>query len=222
METVLTISFFLVPYLLGSIASAIIVCRLLHGVDPRDVGSNNAGSTNVFRELGFKAGALTQVFDIGKGALAAAVPYFIAWMFPEEVHSLSHVSLELQSIICGMLAVLGHIYPVFFGFRGGKGINTLLGMMLVTNWLACLICVAGWILILYITRYIALASMGGVLIYPVFLLVHAAIQGEEPYWLLVGAGFGMFLLVVFTHRTNIRRLLKGTEGKNPWFEGRVQ
>lgn len=222
METVLTVAFFAVPYLLGSIASAVLVSRALHGVDIRDIGSNNAGSTNAFRELGFKAGAFTQVIDIGKGALAAAIPYFLLWWFPEEQHALSHLSLELQSIVCGMLAVIGHIYPVFFGFRGGKGINTLLGMMLVTNWLACLVCVVGWVLILYVTRYVALASMGGVLFYPLFLIAQAFVREERPNWLLVGAGFGMFLLVVFTHRTNIARLLKGTEGKNPWFEGRVQ
>lgn len=222
METLLTISFLLVPYLLGSISGAIIVCRALHGVDPRNIGSNNAGSTNVFRELGFNAGVLTQLTDIVKGVLAAAFPYFLLWMFPEETHRFSHLNFELQSIICGMLAVIGHIYPVFFGFRGGKGINTLLGMMIVTNWMVCLICVAGWILILYITRFVAIASMGSVLIYPLFLLIYAVSAGEDPNWLLVAGGFGMFLLVVFTHRTNIRRLLKGTEGKNPWFEGRVQ
>jgi len=222
MEIILSLVLFLVPYLLGSIAAAVLVSRALHGVDIRTLGSNNAGSMNTFRELGFKAGAWTQVIDIGKGALGAAVPFFLLWLFPGEKHLLSHLDLELQSIVCGMLAVIGHIYPVFFGFRGGKGINTLLGMMLVTNWLACLVCVAGWILILYITRYVALASMGGVLVYPLFLMVGAWAQGEEPRWLLVGAGFGMFLLVVFTHRSNIRNLIAGTEGKNPWFEGRVQ
>ncbi len=221
MEIVLTIAFFLVPYLLGSIAAAVLASRALHKVDIRDLGSNNAGSTNTFRELGFKAGAITQVIDIGKGALGAAVPFFLLWWFPDTPHALADLDLELQSIICGMMVVIGHIYPVFFGFRGGKGINTLLGMMLVTNWLACVVCIVGWILILYITRYIALASMGGVLLYPLFLIAHSLIQGESPRWLLVAGGFGMFLLVVYTHRTNIRRLLVGEEGKNPWFEGRI-
>lgn len=222
MEILLTVAFFLTPYLLGSITAAVIVSKSLFGKDIRNLGSNNAGSTNMFRELGFKAGALTQIIDIGKGSLAAAIPFFWVWWLPEHPHAISHLDLEFQSIIAGMMAVIGHIYPVFFGFKGGKGINTLLGMMLVTNWLACLICVLSWVLILYITRYIAIASMGGVLTYPIFLILEAVIRSESPNWLLVAGGFGMFLLVVYTHRSNIRRLMVGTEGKNPWFEGRVQ
>lgn len=222
MEILLTTVFLILPYLLGSISAAVLVSKGLYGKDIRDLGSNNAGSTNMFRELGLKAGVLTQIIDIGKGSLAAAIPFFFVWWLPDHPHQLSHLDLEFQSIIAGMMAVIGHIYPVFFGFRGGKGINTLLGMMLITNWLACLICVISWVLILYITRYIAIASMGGVLTYPLFLVIYAVIRTESPNWLLAAGGFGMFLLVVYTHRSNIRRLLKGTEGKNPWFEGRVQ
>ena len=145
MEILLTVAFFLTPYLLGSITAAVIVSKSLFGKDIRNLGSNNAGSTNMFRELGFKAGVLTQIIDIGKGSLAAAIPFFWAWWLPEHPHTISHLDLEFQSIIAGMMAVIGHIYPVFFGFKGGKGINTLLGMMLVTNWLACLICVLSWV-----------------------------------------------------------------------------
>ncbi len=222
METLLTTAFFLIPYLVGSISGAVIVSKLMYGKDIRKLGSNNAGSTNMFRELGFKAGLLTQVIDIGKGSLAAAIPFFWNWWLPEYPHALSNLELEFQSIAAGMMAVIGHIYPVFFGFRGGKGINTLLGMMLVTNWIACLVCLLSWILILYITRYIAIASMGGVMTYPIFLVLAAVVQPGSPNWLLVAGGFGMFLLVVYTHRTNIRRLMAGKEEKNPWFEGRVQ
>ena len=222
MEIFLTTAFFMVPYLLGSISAAVIISRGLYRKDIRELGSNNAGSTNMFRELGFKAGILTQIIDIGKGSLAAAIPFFLLWWLPEYPHAMSELHPEFQSIIAGMMAVIGHIYPVFFGFRGGKGINTLLGMMLVTNWLACLICFASWVLILYITRYVAIASMGGVLTYPIFLILYALVRSEDPNWLLTAGGFGMFLLVVYTHRTNIARLRKGEEGKNPWFEGRVQ
>ena len=222
METLLTVAFFLVPYLLGSISAAVIISRGLYRKDIRNLGSNNAGSTNMFRELGLKAGVLTQVIDIGKGSLAAAIPYFLLWWLPQYPHSLSHLDMEFQSILAGMMAVIGHIYPVYFGFRGGKGINTLLGMMLVTNWLAALICIIAWVLILYLTRYVAIASMGGVLTYPIFLVVFAVMQSEDPNWLLTAGGCGMFLLVVYTHRSNIARLRKGLEDKNPWFEGRVQ
>lgn len=221
MEIMLSAAILLLPYLLGSINAAVIVSRGLYGVDIRTRGSKNAGSTNMFRELGFKAGVLTQVVDIGKGSLSAALPFFAAWWVPEH-HVLSDFDLELQSIICGLLSVLGHLYPVYFGFKGGKGINTLLGMMLVTNWQASLVCLAAWILILYVSRYVAVASMGGVLMYPVFLIVRTLIAGTPFDWLLIGMGFGMFLLVVFTHRSNIQRLLKGVEDKNTWFDRKVR
>ena len=113
------------------------------------------------------------------------------------------------------------MYPVYFGFRGGKGINTLLGMMLVTNWLASLICLAGWILILYIERHIAIASMGAVLIYPLYLIAKSLIFSEPANWALIGIGFGMTALVVYAHRSNIARLLKGEEDKTTWFEGKL-
>jgi glycerol-3-phosphate acyltransferase PlsY len=222
MEIVLSIAILLLPYLLGSINAAVIVSRGLYGVDIRTLGSNNAGSTNMFRELGFKAGALTQVVDIGKGSLSAALPFFAHWWLPATSHWMSGMDLELQSIICGLLSVVGHLYPIYFGFKGGKGINTLLGMMLVTNWQASLICLAGWILILYVNRYVAVASMGAVLLYPLYLVARSLLTDDPANWVLIGVGFAMFLLVVYTHRSNIQRLLKGEEDKNTWFQGKMR
>jgi acyl phosphate:glycerol-3-phosphate acyltransferase len=222
MEIVLSLAIILLPYLLGSINAAVIVSRGIYGVDIRTLGSHNAGSTNMFRELGFKAGALTQVVDIGKGSLSSALPFFAHWCLPETSHWLSGWGLELQAITCGLLSVIGHLYPVYFGFKGGKGINTLLGMMLVTNWQASLICLAGWIVILYVNRYVAIASMVSVLLYPVYLVVRALLLHSPLDLPLLGVGFGMFLLVVFTHRSNIARLIKGDEDKNTWFEGKMR
>lgn len=222
MFSVLTVLLLLLPYLIGSIATAVWVSKGLYQVDIRTLGSFNAGSTNMFRELGFKAGVITQVVDILKGSLAASLPWILHWIFPDTPHLLSDWTMEMQSITCGMLSVIGHIYPVFAGFRGGKGINTLLGMMLVTNPVASLICLASWLLILYITRYVAIASMLGVGTYPLYLLIRGLLSEAPLNWTLLLLGTGMFLLVVFTHRSNIRNLRNGTEGKNPWFEGRVQ
>ena len=222
MEIVLSIVLLLLPYLLGSINAAVIVSRGLYGVDIRTRGSLNAGSTNMFRELGFKAGALTQVVDIGKGSLSAALPFFALWAWPATPHWLSAMDLELQSIICGLLSVLGHLYPVYFGFKGGKGINSLLGMMLVTNWEASLYCLAGWILILFVTRYVAIASMAAVAIYPIYLILRSLLSDTAIDIPLLCVGAAMALLVVFTHRSNIVRLRQGTEPENTWFQGKMR
>lgn len=221
MEIVLSLGLILLPYLLGSINAAIIVSKVLYRVDIRTLGSLNAGSTNMFRELGFKAGALTQVVDIAKGSISAALPYFVFWLLPSQNHWFAKYDLEMQAIICGLLSVIGHLYPIYFGFRGGKGINTLLGMMLVTNWIASLICLAGWILILYVNRYVAIASMGAVMIYPLYLIAKSIIFQETLNIPLVAIGFGMAFLVIFTHRSNIARLVKGEEDKTTWFEGKL-
>ncbi|MFM2376203.1 MAG: glycerol-3-phosphate 1-O-acyltransferase PlsY [Bacteroidota bacterium] len=221
MEILLDIAILLLPYLLGSVNAAVIVSQGLYGVDIRTLGSLNAGSTNMFRELGIRAGILTQAVDIGKGSLAAGLPYFAHWWIPQP-HLLSGHDLELQSIVCGLLAVIGHLYPVYFAFKGGKGINTLLGMMLVTNWQASMVCLAGWILILYISRYVAVASIGSVLIYPIYQVLHSRVAEVPENWLLVSIGVGMFLLAVHTHRSNIQRIMRGTEDKTTWFDGKVR
>lgn len=217
----LSISLLILPYLLGSIATAVWVSQIGYGVDIRTQGSNNAGSTNMFRMLGFKAGLITQVVDIGKGSLASCLPLIAAAYFPHAPHWLSGWSMEMQQLACGLICVIGHIYPVFAQFKGGKGVNTLLGMMLVTNPLAAGICLVTWIVLLYLTRYVAVASMGAVATYPILLLVVGLLaEGVDVPHLLLG--LGMVALVVFTHRSNVQRLRSGTEPKNRWFEGKVK
>ncbi len=217
----LSISLLILPYLLGSIATAVWVSQIGYGVDIRTQGSNNAGSTNMFRMLGFWAGLITQVVDIGKGSLAACLPLIALAYFPLERHWISDWSMEMQQLACGLICVIGHIYPVFAQFKGGKGVNTLLGMMLVTNPLAAGICLVTWVALLYLTRYVAVASMGAVATYPALLLVLGVSSTgvDVPHVLL---GIGMVALVVFTHRSNIQRLLAGNEVKNRWFEGKVK
>ena len=222
MTLLLSITLVLLPYLLGSIATAVWVSKGLYNVDIRTQGSNNAGSTNMFRMLGFKAGIITQIVDIGKGSLAAALPWFVACLWPQIPHFISHWSMEMQMLFCGLLAVIGHIYPVFAQFKGGKGINTLLGMMLVTNPAAAIICGVVWIFLLYFSRYVAIASMLAVFSYPLFVIVRALVTDIPIDWLLVGLGLGMFALVVFTHRSNIVRLMAGNEHKNTWFERKAK
>ena len=218
MFALLSVTLLLSSYLLGAIASAVWLSKSMYGVDIRTLGSFNAGSTNMFRMLGFKAGLATQIIDILKGSLAAALPWFFHWLLPEQDHFMSHWTLEMQSMACGMLAVIGHIYPIFAEFRGGKGVNTLLGMMLITNPLASIFCLLAWLITLYLTRYIALASIFAVATYPIFLFLQHLISANPPDWPLLSLGLLMFLLVVFTHRANIRLLLNGEEVRNTWFD----
>jgi glycerol-3-phosphate acyltransferase PlsY len=214
METAFTIGLLLIAYLLGSIPAAVWISKTFYGVDIRTLGSGNAGSTNMMEMLGKKAGFSTQAIDLAKGALASALPFFFIWIFPDRQHHLSSQTLEMQSIICGLVSVFGHIYPIFAGFRGGKGINTLVGMMLITNPLACITCFTVFALVVILTRLVAIGSMSGVLTFPLFVLVRDLLTGVPVNWILVAIGFGMFLLVVYTHRSNIRRILKGEEGKS--------
>lgn len=222
MYIALSILVVLLPYLLGSIPTAVWVSRGMFGTDIRTQGSGNAGSTNMFRILGAKAGIITQIVDIAKGTLAAFLPLILASSFPEDPSFISGWEMEMQKLFCGLIAVIGHIYPVFAAFRGGKGINTLLGMMLATNPLAAGICLIFWIAVLYLTRYVAVASMAAVASYPLFLVVKAMATGAEMNPLLIGLGTGMALLVVFTHRSNIANLMAGKEHRNRWFEGKIK
>jgi glycerol-3-phosphate acyltransferase PlsY len=207
-----SIFLFLVPYLIGSIPTAVWISKFFFDSDVRTHGSGNAGSTNMFRVFGFKAGIATQLVDIAKGALAAALPILVL-RYTMELHILSQFSDTLQAVICGLMAVAGHIFPVWAGFRGGKGINTLLGTILVADWRAGLIALGVFVVVLLITRYVSVSSMLGTLSFSIYLLVKGIITGEMPEPLLIGLAFFMFLIVVWAHRTNIQRLRKGNESR---------
>jgi glycerol-3-phosphate acyltransferase PlsY len=213
MYSILTTVLLVLPYLLGSVATAVWVSRGLYGVDIRTRGSKNAGSTNMFRELGAMAGLLTQVVDVAKGSLAATLPWLVFWLAPGTDHFMADWSMEKQSLLCGLLAVIGHIYPVFAGFKGGKGINTLLGMMLVVNPLAALICLGMWFFMLIGFRFVSVASLMAVATYPGYIILRAQVQGVELEIGLLVLGLFMFGLVFFTHRANISRLSQGQEPK---------
>ncbi len=193
---------FLLAYLLGSIPTAIWLSKIFYKKDIRDYGSGNAGSTNMYRVFGFRAGFFTQVIDILKGYIAVQLP---VWLGAEQnVYILT---------AHGILAVLGHVFPVFASFKGGKGINTLLGVMLAIMPEASLVGVVVFIITLLISKYVSLSSMLAVLSLPVYLFSKHVITGEPLDKFLLGLGIFLFLGVVYTHRSNIRRLLNGTENK---------
>lgn len=183
----------LVAYLLGSISSAIVVSYLLGLPDPRATGSGNPGATNVLR-AGSKTGAvLTLLGDIAKGWL----PVFIAVQ-------LGHFPAWVVALI-GLAAFLGHLYPVFFGFKGGKGVATALGVILAISPLTGLLVILTWLLVAAILRYSSLAALVAALVAPVYL----ALVDPQPW--LVAALCVMAALLYWRHYGNIQRLLAGTE-----------
>jgi glycerol-3-phosphate acyltransferase PlsY len=181
-------------YLLGGIPFGIVVAQLQGGVDLRRVGSGNIGATNVLRALGKGAAALTLLGDIGKGALAVGLG---RWMGG---------SAELLAALA-LAAVLGHLFPVFAGFRGGKGVATALGVVLAAMPAVGALLVALWLAAALVWRYSSLAALLAVTALP---FLAWGLDGRPP---LVALGVGLFLLVVWRHRDNIRRLRAGTEGR---------
>lgn len=190
-------------YLLGSVPTALWVSRIFFGIDIRAHGSRNMGASNTFRVLGAGYGLLVLVVDMLKGCLAVALATKV------ELHDWMGDETMLWQLMLGLTAVLGHIFPVFAGFRGGKGIATLFGVVLtIQPWMA-LIAVLAFVLVVVVTRYISLASLLGVLVFAV--CVFFAVNDERPYmrWFAAIAA----IIVFAAHLSNIKRLLKGTENK---------
>lgn len=185
-------------YLIGNISTSYIVAKRLAGVDIRTQGSGNAGSTNVLRTLGKKAGALTFIGDVLKGLIAVLIARFIAY------------SVNLDNTTCAYIAVvavvLGHNYPVFLGFKGGKGVATSLGSMLGMNPLVALLCLGFFIIIVAITKYVSLGSILGIGLSPIIMMINHNNKGVLVTLFLT-------ISVVITHKENIKRLLNGTERK---------
>jgi len=189
-----TAALVVVSYLFGSFSSAIVVSRLMGLPDPRGEGSGNPGATNVLRYGGKQAGALTLLGDILKGTL----PLVLARLLGAGPGGLALV---------GLAAFLGHLFPVFFGFKGGKGVATALGVLLGWHWLMLIVAGAIWLAMALITRISSLSALTAFALAPVYV-----------YWLsasaaLTGATVVMSAIIFWRHRTNIRRIMDGTEGR---------
>lgn len=199
----ITIICFLGAYLLGSVPSAVWIGKNFYGIDVRQHGSGNAGATNTLRVLGKKAGFIVLGIDALKGFAAASLAIFILPDAGDENHIL------IYKMVLGFVAVLGHIYPVFAGFKGGKGIATLLGIVIALNaWLA-LYCFVLFVLTVSITRYISVGSMLSAMVSPLiaFWLNHYNINPLFYFCCVVA------MLVIYTHRSNIKRLAAGSENR---------
>lgn len=207
MNTVLIGLGALAAYLLGSVSFAIWYGKTFYGIDVRKHGSGNAGATNTFRVLGKKPGGIVFLLDVIKGYIAtsfAALLYIFGIIPPEY--------LVFAKIAFGMVAVTGHIFPVYHNFKGGKGVATLLGMGLCLQPLASVATLLTFFIILLATHYVSLGSMLSALVFPLICYQ----QNENP--ILIGLGIIVFILLVYTHRSNIRRLAGGCENKTFLFK----
>lgn len=196
-----------IAYAIGSINFSVLISRKMAGFDVREKGSGNAGTTNMLRAIGIKAAIITLICDILKGVLAILVAFVIGKMTQT-----ADKALLIQ--LAGILVVVGHTFPIFFEFRGGKGIATALGVLLITNWRIGLICLVFAVILIAITRMVSVGSMSAAILFPVLTLFigdnFIVAQGGFKYFVysLILAGF-----VIFNHRENIKRIMNGTENK---------
>jgi len=182
-------------YLLGSIPSGLLIGKTFYGKDIREHGSGNLGGTNTFRTLGVKAGMIVTIMDILKGTIATLLPL----LFESDVHML----------LAGVFAVIGHMYPVFANFRGGKAVATSAGVLLGYNYILFLILLAVFFICLYATKYVSLSSM----IAAVLAFTYSIFTGDIPLIIVVGI---LTIFVVYRHRANIARIKNKTEPKIKW------
>lgn len=190
----------IVAYLIGSINFAIIFSKKFAGFDLRERGSKNAGTTNVLRTVGKKAAILTLICDMLKGVVSVLLAMLVAKIWTE-------TDLEILKYLAGLMAIIGHTYPIYYGFKGGKGVATSLGVLLIVNPQIGLICLVFALTIMAFTRWVSLGSILAAILFPILTIFMVDNMGAKIISILIGA------LVVFNHRTNISRLKNGTENK---------
>ena len=196
----------IIAYLIGSISSSVIISKKMAGFDVRKKGSGNAGTTNVLRSVGKKAAIITLICDVLKGVVAILVAYFAGLIFKDKIDK----ALLLQ--LAGLTVIIGHTFPIFFGFKGGKGIATALGVLLVTNWNIGLICLVFALVLMALTRIVSLGSIAAAVLFPILVMFmpHTAYLVDGNYILF---SILIAILVIFNHRANVKRLLEGEENK---------
>jgi glycerol-3-phosphate acyltransferase PlsY len=195
----------IIAYAIGSVNFSIIFSKKFAGVDVREKGSGNAGTTNMLRSVGKGLAALTLICDILKGIVAVLVAYWIGIIAGDSVKP------EILIQLAGFFAVVGHTFPVYFGFKGGKGVATSLGILLLVNWQIGLICLVFAILVMAITRMVSLGSIMAAILFPVltiFITEHYIIEGNYIIF-----GIAMAAFIIFNHRSNLKRIYKGEENK---------
>ena len=196
----------IIAYLIGSISFSVIISKKMAGFDVRDKGSGNAGTTNMLRSVGKKAAAVTLICDILKGVVAIGIAIILG-------NIIKNLDKALLVQIAGIFVVVGHTFPIFFQFKGGKGVATSLGVLLLSNWQIGLICLVFGLVLIALTRMVSLGSVGAAILFPVLTLFI-----NQNYIVSEGSGYFIYsiilaFIVAFNHRSNIKRILNGTENK---------
>ncbi len=199
----------IIAYCIGSVNFSVIFSKKFAGFDVREKGSGNAGTTNMLRSVGKKAAAITLVCDILKGVVAIGIAILLG--------NIPDVNKELLVQVAGVAVILGHTFPVFFGFKGGKGVATSLGVLLLSNWQIGLICLVFALVLMILTRMVSVGSCAAAVLFPILTLFI-----NEHYTVLTEGKSGnvyfiysviLAVIVLFNHRSNIKRILNGTENK---------
>lgn len=200
----------LVAYLLGSISFSVIISKKMAGFDVREKGSGNAGATNMLRSVGKKGAIFTLIGDCLKGVVAILFAIIVG-----KIAKNTDKALLVQ--LAGIAVVLGHTFPIFFGFKGGKGVATSLGVLLVSNWQIGLICLVFALVLMALTKMVSLGSCGAAVLFPVltlFINQHYTVltEGKTGKTYLIYSII-LAIIVLYNHRSNIKRLMNGTENK---------
>ena len=194
----------IIAYLIGSVNFSVIISKRVAGFDVREKGSGNAGTTNMLRSVGKGAAAITLICDILKGVVAIGIAMLLGSIIP-------NVDKALLVQIAGIFVIIGHTFPVFFKFKGGKGIATSLGILLMINWQIGLICLVFALVLMALTRMVSLGSVAAAILYPVltlFITEHYLVPGSYLIFSIIVA-----VIVLFNHRSNIKRIMAGKENR---------
>ena len=200
----------IISYLIGSISFSVIISKKMAGFDVREKGSKNAGSTNVLRTVGKKAAAITLLCDILKGVVAILIAFVIGKIVKD-------INPALLVQIAAVCVVVGHTFPIFFKFKGGKGVATSLGIILLLNWQIGLICLVFALILMILTRMVSIGSISAAILFPVltiFITENYLVSGNYIVFGIILAAF-----VVYNHRANVKRILTGTENKLSFKKG---
>jgi len=194
----------IIAYCLGSVSFSVLISKKMAGFDVREKGSKNAGSTNVLRTVGKKAAIITLICDILKGVIAVAIAVLLG-------NLVEGTDKALLAQIAGLFAVIGHTFPVFFKFKGGKGVATALGVLFIINWQIALICLVFALLLMVITKIVSVGSLAAAVLFPVLTMFITTNYITPGNYLIFGILMAVF--IIYNHRANLKRLANGTENK---------